>query len=156
MVTVMRVSAESIFSDARFDALADAYADETGHPLYATGFVVQREAYRLLDEKGLLYAYAVSVDGVLHGFGAVVKSESFHTGKPTAICDTIFVDAEGRKRGAGMALMSALRSAAKEIGAPALVVNARSGTKLDRIMSIAERRGLAEHVYNSYLLTGEL
>jgi|HubBroStandDraft_5_1064220.scaffolds.fasta_scaffold237774_2 GNAT superfamily N-acetyltransferase len=116
------------------------YADESlvkGLPAPSAKWGV----YRGLEAGGLLFPYAATLAGELVGFITVLVSLLPRYSQPLAVAESFFVAGAHRKTGAGVRLLRAAETKARELGAPGLLVSAPFG---GRLFEVLPRLGYAE------------
>lgn len=111
----------------------EEYAAEA-HSLELPSPSAQWNYYLQLEEIGNLFAIGCFDGDDLIGFAGVLVSTLPHHGKTIAITESLFVAGAHRKSGAGLSLIRASESLAKEKGSSCLLVNAPTGGLLEKVM----------------------
>ena len=96
--------------------------------------VARLEAYRKLEEAGMMRCYGAYDGPKLIGFTSVLISVLPHYGAPTAIVESIFVQAQSRKGGAGTLLLKTVEQHARERGAVGILISAPVDGSLSRLL----------------------
>jgi GNAT superfamily N-acetyltransferase len=118
--------------EARPDLLA-AYAMESSIPEIGDPDA-QFDTYRALERSGVIIPMA-AYDGGMIGFIIPLIMPIPHYGVVTATIESFFVAPECRHTGAGMQLLAAAETAARERGAQALLLSAPAGGRLEAVLA---------------------
>lgn len=134
MVTARKCSVSEIVDNPAFPALHRAYAAEAS----ISGFPDPTEkmaSYRLIETSGIFQAYGAFLEGdLLVGFMAVLTPVIPHYGVAITVTESLFVAKEHRKTGAGLKLIRAAETHARDSGSPGLLVSAPSGGPLADVL----------------------
>lgn len=114
-------------------ALLDEYAAECAlkglpHP------AARAETYKNIEKTGMLHVFAAFLDGLVIGYITVLYSNLPHYEIPIAVSESYFVSKAYRNTGAGLALRRATEKLAEELGSPALLMSALTGSVLAEIL----------------------
>ena len=150
MVTVQREEPAVVLNDPDFRKVSAAYAKEGIKELVGDDWAVDFERYTALGSSGMYHVFTLRSDGRLIGFGTITEMPSLHTSKPIALVESLFVLSEYRSY--STSLIAAMCSFTRYRGISHMSLSAPVGSKLDRFLSVQERRGKAKHVYNMYLM----
>ena len=90
--------------------------------------------YAQLEAAGSLFGFGAFVDDELAGFFMLLVAHVPHWQFPTATAESFFVSKAHRKSGAGLKLLRAAETKAKEAGAAGLFISAPVGSVLERVM----------------------
>lgn len=132
-VSVRQCTISEIQNAPNIDALTEEYVDES-HSFELPTPSAQWDQYKNMESIGLLSAISAFIGNELIGFVTVIISVLPHHGKTIAVTESIFVTKAHRKSGAGLALIRAAESLAKEKGSPCLMVSAPHGGLLEKVM----------------------
>ena len=130
---VRRIAFDEIEAFPNFAGMVERYADESAIPGMPRPNR-QKEMYRQLEQAGLFHLVGAFVGGELVGFVSLLASVLPHYGVMVASTESIFVEPEHRKSGAGKMLMREAERLATSIGAVGLLVSAPSGGRLAAIL----------------------
>jgi GNAT superfamily N-acetyltransferase len=130
---VMRVAVADIEASPDLPALLAEYAAESANDEIGPA-TPQIATYRGMEAAGMMQAFAAVADGQLVGFLFLLTPVLPHFGKKVGVTESYFVAAVHRSTGAGLKLLAAAESAAKEAGAAGILVSAPSGGRLERVM----------------------
>ena len=130
---VRRIAFDEIEAFQNFAGMVERYADESAIPGMPRPNR-QKEMYRQLEQAGLFHLVGAFVGGELVGFVSLLASVLPHYGVMVASTESIFVEPEHRKSGAGKMLLREAERLATSIGAVGLLVSAPSGGRLAAIL----------------------
>ena len=133
VLRILPVSFIDILDAENADEILRAYAEECLVP----GATPQRSIYEAMEKAGALQCFAAYTEAtdLLIGFVSVLTAVMPHTGQPLATIESLFVDLPCRGTGAGLALLAAAEQYAQDFGCDKLVVTARVGSALDKVLS---------------------
>ena len=95
----------------------------------------QWDLYKRMEAAGLMHAIGAFDGERMVGFLSLIVNVVPHFGRVIATTESVFVLESARHTGAGMGLMRAAESLAKEQGALVFFVSAPVGSKLAEVMS---------------------
>lgn len=130
---VRKCTVAEIETAPNIQALLTEYAAEcatSGLPMPSAKF----EMYRDMERVGALSVFGAFVDGLLVGLVTVLSHVSPQYSVLITCAESMFVVANARSTGAGLALIHAAENAAFLAGSPGLVVSAKSGSNLENIL----------------------
>lgn len=135
MITVRQCSADHILLSPQFDALVAEYAAEC----LTEGVehkAVNAAAYVDLEKLGVLTAFAAmdTEAGEMVGFISVMSHLMPHHSTVLATVESFFVASHARRGGAGVKLLRAAETHAKELGASGLFASAPVGSRFETMM----------------------
>lgn len=129
-----RVSFAELSAYAEFESLIKAYRSEVGNKDYLDG-VLSRDTYVALGEADRMRFYAVVEDEVrLVGIVTLMFNNVLHSTMLSATIESFYLSPEVRKGGLAKWVLSELKVAAGEKGAPGFLVTAPKGSRMDRWM----------------------
>lgn len=96
---------------------------------------VQVEAYRAMENAGMLHLIGAFEGDTLVGFLVLVVTSMPHFGSLAATVESFFVSSNARKGGTGLRLLRSAESLACSLGAPAMFTHAPVGSRLDTVLS---------------------
>lgn len=126
---------EQMFGAPSWPALLEEYSSEAGE--YVPPVDVQFESYKQLEAMGRLHLFTATGEETnrLIGFITVLAGASLKYGhQPIAFTESFFVCKAHRMTGAGVRLLRAAESKAREIGARGLLLGAPAGGPLDQVL----------------------
>lgn len=136
-ITACRVA--DIETSPDFPALAEEYEAESlidGMSSPSAGW----SKYRALEDAGLLSVFAAKEGEALLGFISVLVTTVPRYAQPIATTESFFVATAYRRTGAGIRLLRAAESKAREVGAAGLLVSAPTGGRLAEVLPRAGYR----------------
>lgn len=142
MVTVRRCKVADI--EAAPDVVI-AYEAESGTAEFGK-YRPNWAQYKAMEESGWFTAIGAFCDDRLVGMITVLHGPNPHIGAVIASTESFFVMPEERKTGIGLVLLAHAEQVAREKGAQAIFVCAKTGTKLAKLMRLKQ----------GYQLTGEV
>ncbi len=130
---VRRCTVAEVEQNANFPSLAKEYAAESAiHGLPAPTEKIA--AYHHIEKSGYFQCYGAFISDKLVGFIAVLMPIIPHYGVAITVSESLFVAKEYRKRGAGIKLLRAAETHAKDAGSPGLMVSAPVGGRLADVL----------------------
>ena len=132
MVYIRRCSINEIRYDVRAERMIAAYAAECAIP----DAQPQWDAYKAMEDAGVLVCFAADVDYNLVGFVSVIVARMPHHGKLVATVESIYASPEYREEGAGNQLMATAEKFARGQGCVCLTYTARVGSRLETILAL--------------------
>lgn len=121
-VIVKQCTVAEIESASNFPALINEYSEYAIEGMPEP--LVKMETYRVLERAGLQFVFGAFLGNTLVGFMSVLVSCIPHYGIIGTYSESLFVAKEHRKTGAGLKLIHAAESMAKNAGAPGLIISA--------------------------------
>lgn len=107
------------------------YAEECVVPDYKP----QRWMYKNMNDAGILNCIGAFDGEVLIGFVVVISAVMPHNGKKIATIESIFVMSEHRSSGAGLELIEATESLARELDCTAILASPRIASRMEKVLS---------------------
>lgn len=132
-VEVRLTTVDAILYDSRFPGLAYDYKLESaidGLPDPEPKF----DQYRLMERTGALYPLGVYYEEKLIGFAALLMPVIPHYGVVIAVTESIFVEKDFRRTGAGLKLIRTAERMAKEADAPGIIISANVNSPLSKVL----------------------
>ena len=132
-VDIKQADWDTIRNDPDYDALIDAYAQESsidGMPKPNPN----AELYKAMIEHGLMFAFTARIDNRLSGFIGLLVTQNPHYGCLIGTIESFFVMPEHRSTGAGLKLLAAARAFARERGAQGLLISAPTNSTLSLVL----------------------
>ena len=126
------ISFAEVANHPAFAALCDEYLAESGNADIG-GHCVNTDYYSLLESIGQFFVIGAFKNADLVGFAFLVLNEHPHYSQMIGICDAIFVDKKHRKGAAGLRLIRAVQSLAKEKGVKGVYFSAPEGSRLSML-----------------------
>lgn len=137
IVEIRLTSVSEMESAPNFGALLDEYADECG----SSGMPRPKanlEAYRGMEEKGMLKAFGAFLGDILVGFVLVLTCIMPHYSEAISITESIFVSRAKRYTGAGLKLLSKAEKFARDINSRGLLVSAPVGSDFSKVLELTD------------------
>ena len=122
-------TAGNIIRDPNFPALRDEYSAEC-RTLGLPDPHEKEELYQALDASDSFVAFGAYEKFRLIGFCGLMTPVLPHYGACIAVVESLFVGAKYRKTGAGLRLIRAAESYARNMRAPAIMISAPTGGRL--------------------------
>lgn len=133
MTTIRKLSFDEVSAYPEFEAMAQAYADESKIDEMPP-HCVNGPAYRAMEQAGIYHIIGAIDEDKLIGLVAVLVTFVPHYSVKVASTESYFVGEAYRKGGLGLKLLKAAEALAKEHGAVNLFVNAPMGSRLVQVM----------------------
>ena len=134
-INTRAISVSEVFSSQCFAELSAEYRDECLRNPNLFGAKPDFEAYKTLEEIGMLKTVGVFIGAELVGVCAILISSVPHYHKRViASTETLFVAKKNRASKAGMMLINSAESVALDAGADGLYVTAPVGGRLEKLM----------------------
>lgn len=130
-----------------FDGMTKAYRAEVGHKDYLDG-VLDEGFYRKAQAEGRMGIYAMQVNDALAGFFTLMFCEVPHATMLSATVESFYI--APAYRGYAKWALAMLAEAAKDRGAPGVLVTAPVGSRMDRWMQLLKK----EPAYKGYYIEG--
>ena len=134
-IEIKHCTVSEIESSPNIDYIVAEYGNETavdGMPAPDTKF----DIYRNLEASGKLHIIGAFVDDVLVGFISTLDTISPHYNSQVSISESFFVLKEHRKGGAGIKLLEAAEKHALDVGSEGLIITARTGGALVKLLPL--------------------
>jgi GNAT superfamily N-acetyltransferase len=109
--------------------------------------MIQPDTYHMMEASGVLFVICAYNDDKLIGFINLIVSVLPHYGKKIAATESFFVTSGERTSGAGMMLLKEAEVVAKDIGAVALMVSARTGSQLATLLDAKKQYRETNRIY---------
>lgn len=138
MISVRRISFDEFLNDSAFDEIVSGYTFECANLGLETK--PDRGFYRRAVDSGLAMMLGVFVDDALVGAAVVLVSEHPHYSKKLAVVESLYVLPDARIRGAGSAILEAIKDEARKAGAEGVLVSAPTGSRLEKLGRLCEWR----------------
>lgn len=127
-------------------ALIRAYAEECS--ILEIGEInPQQKIYDNMEKAGLMRTFGVFVDATIVGFATILIFVLPHYGKKVATVESLFVSKAHRRSNAGLKLMAHIEEAARAAGCTVMLYNARSGTNLEKLLTVLPQYQLTNSVF---------
>ena len=128
------ISFADLISHPLFADMCAEYATESGN---ADIGLSQPKArfYETLESLARCFFIGVFDDGEMVGFAALLLNEHPHYSMNIGVCDALFIKKEHRKGPAGLRLIRAVQSLAKEKGVPGVYFSAPANSRLSTLFA---------------------
>lgn len=147
-VVIKKISISEIVDEPTSAPLLTEYARESaieGLPPPSAKI----DLYKQIEDKGILHSFGAFLDGAMVGFITVLTSVLPHYSALVSTSESFFVSKAHRGTGAGLKLLRAAESFAKEAGSKGLLVCAPTGSTLATVLE-----GIGYHETNRVFFRG--
>jgi len=132
---IRRVSSAGIFAEPAARGLFDEYA--AGCSIPEIGAIdPQPKMYAAMEEAGMFRLFGAFLGGELIGFASLLVYILPHYGEKIATVESMFVSEIQRPSGAGMKLIGAIETHAKEQGCAAILYSSPVGSQFERLLQL--------------------
>ena len=138
MISVRRISFDEFLNDSAYDEIVSGYARECANLGLETK--PDHVFYRRAVDSGLALLLGVFTTDALVGVAVVLVSEHPHYSKKLAVVESLYVLPDARIRGAGSAILEAIKDEARKAGAEGVLVSAPTGSRLEKLGRLCEWR----------------
>jgi len=146
MINIRRCGFSDIENAPNAIKLLSEYAEECRTPEIGDP-MIQPDTYHMMEASGVLFVICAYNDDKLIGFINLIVSVLPHYGKKIAATESFFVTSGERTSGAGMMLLKEAEVVAKDIGAVALMVSARTGSQLATLLDAKKQYRETNRIY---------
>lgn len=120
------------------DRLLSEYAAECSIPEIGQ-ICPQPEMYAAMERMGIVRVSGVFAGRSLVGFSSVIHSVLPHYGRKTATLESMFIEKESRRGGAGLKLMEAIEQDGTQNACGSALYSAPAGSQLEKMLSMQEK-----------------
>lgn len=145
-ITIRACSVEEIEQAGALPMLLEAYARESSIP--ELGEVsADMDTYRDFEARGAMHTIGAFAPELVGVATVLVYGLPHYAGRRIAAMESLFVLPEARRNGTGTRLLQAAKDLARELGAPALLVSAPVGGRLDKVLQRTASCRETNHIF---------